>query len=447
MCDTVVVLGNSTKDGVTLFGKNSDREPNEAHQIVRIPAAQHKPGDSVKCTYLEIPQMERTYTVLLAKPFWIWGAEIGTNEHGLTIGNEAVFTKVPYEKGPALLGMDLLRLALERSKTAEEALGLMVSLLEEYGQGGNAGYLHKLFYHNSFLIVDPFDAWVLETAGRHWAAIKVKDVRSISNMISIGGHWDMASDDLVHYAVERGWCKSQADFDFSRCYSDFIYTRGSYAYSRHCRTSELLHAGKGNFTLRDVTRLLRDHGPDAGENFSPAGNIMGATVCMHAGWGPLRGSQSVGSMVSHLGPDIQTHFLTGTSAPCTSIFKPFWVDAELPDLGPAPGRDYESASLFWRHEALHRNTMRDYSTRTGLYKDERDRLENTFIEGAIGMQQATITEREGYSAACVDEARVAEINWLRKIQSNGVQNKNDIFYDNAWGKFNKLVNLTLEKNI
>ena len=33
MCDTVVALGHVTADGVTLFGKNSDREPNEAHQI------------------------------------------------------------------------------------------------------------------------------------------------------------------------------------------------------------------------------------------------------------------------------------------------------------------------------------------------------------------------------------------------------------------------------
>jgi len=441
MCDTVVILGNATRDGVTLFGKNSDREPNEAHEIIRIPATNHKPGDKVKCTYMEIPQVERTYTVLLAKPFWMWGAEMGTNEHGLTIGNEAVFTKVPYEKGPALLGMDLLRLALERSKTADEGLHLIVSLLEEYGQGGNGGYLQNLFYHNSFLIVDSTNAWVLETAGRQWAAVKVKDIRSISNMITIGDHWDMASDDLVHYAVEKGWCKSHADFDFSRCYSDFIYTRFSYAYSRQCRTSDLLLAKKGDFTLRDVTNLLRDHGPDAGEDFSPAGSIMGVTVCSHAGWGPFRTSQSVGSMVSHLAPDIQTHFLTGTSAPCTSTFKPFWVDAELPDLGPAPGKDYESASLFWRHEALHRNTMRDYAMRIGQYKNERDSLENTFIEGAFDLQNANLAVRQNYSATCVDKAKKAENEWLERVQSSVVHKKNDLLYASAWGKFNKLVKL------
>ena len=115
------------------------------------------PGSTVKCTYREIPQVEHTYEVLLAKPFWMWGAEMGANEHGVTIGNEAVFTKVPYDKEPGLIGMDFLRLALERSKTAREALTVITQLLEQYGQGGNCGFQHLLYYHNSFLIADPRD--------------------------------------------------------------------------------------------------------------------------------------------------------------------------------------------------------------------------------------------------------------------------------------------------
>ena len=43
--------------------------------------------------------------------------------------------------------------------------------------------------------------------------------------------------------------------------------------------------------------------------------IQVVTVCWHAGFGPIRSSQSVGAMVSHLAPDVQTHFVTGTSAP------------------------------------------------------------------------------------------------------------------------------------
>src|SRR5512136_1639842 len=257
MCDTVVALGHVTADGVTLFGKNSDREPNEAHQLLRVPAADHPAGSTVKCTYLEIPQIEHTYEVLLAKPFWIWGAEMGANEHGVAIGNEAVFTKLPYEKSPGLIGMDLLRLALERAKTARQAVDVITGLLAEYGQGGNCGLRHTTFYHNSFLIADPRSAWVLETAGPHWAAEQVKDIRSISNGITIGNEWDMASPDLVKVALDRGWCKGRDDFHFGRCYSDFVNTRYSRSRERQCRTTELLAAQRGRITVETVMQALR----------------------------------------------------------------------------------------------------------------------------------------------------------------------------------------------
>jgi len=57
-----------------------------------LPAAAHAPGDRVRCTYIEIDQAPHTFAVALAKPFWIGGAEMGVNQHGVTIGNEAVLT-------------------------------------------------------------------------------------------------------------------------------------------------------------------------------------------------------------------------------------------------------------------------------------------------------------------------------------------------------------------
>ena len=334
MCDTMVVLGSASAGGVTLFAKNSDRDPREAHELVRFPAAHHPPGATVRCTYIDVPQVEQTFEVLLCRPFWIWAAEMGANEHGVAIGNEAVFTRVPYEKSPALIGMDLLRLALERSRTAEEALSVITGLLAAHGQGGNCGYPGKLFYHNSFLIADPQDAWVLETAGRHWAAARVRDVGSISNCITIGERWDLASPDLVNYAVERRWCRGPEDFHFSRCYSDFLYTRFSDGRGRQCRTAALLEAKQGRLSAADLLGVLRDHGPGAGPAWTPARGLMGATVCDHAGFGPVRISQTTGSMVSHLAPDVQTHFVTGTAAPCTSVFKPVWLGARS---FPPPG--------------------------------------------------------------------------------------------------------------
>ena len=118
MCDTFVACSSATADGSVIFGKNSDREPNEVQLLEYHPAKRYSEGKTVQCTYKEIPQVKETRAVLLSRPFWMWGAEMGANEAGVVIGNEAVWTKMPLVKKGGLTGMDLLRLALERSSNA-----------------------------------------------------------------------------------------------------------------------------------------------------------------------------------------------------------------------------------------------------------------------------------------------------------------------------------------
>ncbi len=118
MCDTFVALPPATADGVVVFGKNSDRPYDEPQGVEVHPRRAHPPGTTVRCTYLEIPQTEVTAAVLLSRPGWMWGAEMGANEFGVVIGNEAVWTREPLGP-PALLGMDLVRLGLERGASAE----------------------------------------------------------------------------------------------------------------------------------------------------------------------------------------------------------------------------------------------------------------------------------------------------------------------------------------
>ena len=66
------------------------------------------------------------------------------------------------------------RLGLERSETAEQAVEVITDLLERCGQGGPCSDTVPDFtYHNSFLIADSKEAWVLETAGKVWAAEKI----------------------------------------------------------------------------------------------------------------------------------------------------------------------------------------------------------------------------------------------------------------------------------
>ncbi len=432
MCDTIVAVGRATADGVTLFGKNSDRNPREAHGLVRIPATQHAPGSTVKCTYITIPQVERTCEVLLSRPCWIWGAEMGVNEHGVAIGNEALFTKVPYEKEPGLIGMDLLRLALERSATARQAVDVITGLLAAHGQGGNCGYGGKMFYHNSFLIADPQEAWVVETAGRQWAAERVQDVRSISNRITIGDHWDLASADLVNYAVDRGWCRNRSDFHFGRCYSDRLYTGLSDAARRQCRTTALLEARRGRLTVADFMQILRDHGPHSGPDWTPATGLIGATVCAHAGFGPIRSWQTTGSLVSHLAADVQTHFVTATAAPCTGLFKPVWLGADLPAVGLEPTGTYDEACLFWRHEALHWETLRNYPAGLALYNEERASLEERFAQGALARRHQPLAERAAYSATCFAEADAAEASWRQRLAAARLPERRPFYHRWAW---------------
>ena len=72
MCDTLIATSPATMDNIAIFGKNSDRPPNEGQHLAYFPAAQYAKNSRVKCTYIEIPQVEKTHAILLSKPFWMW---------------------------------------------------------------------------------------------------------------------------------------------------------------------------------------------------------------------------------------------------------------------------------------------------------------------------------------------------------------------------------------
>ena len=186
MCDTLGVIFNNR----AVFAKNSDRSPNEP-QVLEFYPARDAQEPMLQTTYLAIDQVAHTNACLLSRPTWLWGAEMGVNEHGVCIGNEAVFTKGKYAK-TGLTGMDLLRLGLERGASAEEARDLIITLLERHGQGGNCGFDHEFFYDNSFLIMDRHSLFVLETAGRDWA-YKAYPRASISNRLTLGRDADAYS--------------------------------------------------------------------------------------------------------------------------------------------------------------------------------------------------------------------------------------------------------------
>ena len=428
MCDTFVALRNATTSGGVLFAKNSDRDPNEAHELMIVEGKTYPVGNNVRCTYIEIPQVKKTNTVLLAKPFWIWGAEMGANEHGVVIGNEAVFTKYTNNKEPGLIGMDFLRLALERTTTAFAALELITNLLEKYGQSGNCGFAHPFYYDNSYLIADRGEAWVLETAGKQWAAEKVKDIRSISNILSIEEQWDLASKDIIEEAVKNGWCKKRKEFNFRKSYSDFLFTTFGAGGSRQNCSSDFLDQKKGELGTMDMFNLLRTHKSEKGPRWTPGKAISGADICMHAGFGPIRVSQTTGSMVANLRDVGDLFWLTGTAAPCVSIFKPVWLESGLTLAEPSPEGKYNPDCLWWRGEELHRKVLENYSEWSGALTVDRDQMEADLLNNAESIVTASSKKKIELTDSAFKKADQKTSEWQRRIQDRGSKKVVPFYY-------------------
>jgi dipeptidase len=397
VCDTAVVL----KAGRVLFAKNSGRDANEAQFLDWQPRAHHESGARLRCTWIDIRQVRETHAVLLSRPFWMWGAEIGANQHGVVIGNEAVFTKEPYaDKG--LTGMDLLRLALERSATAEEAVETITRLLEIHGQGGGCGHEDRLFtYHNSYIVADPGGAFVLETAGRRWAAETVVGARTISNALNIE--------------------------PFASRYGSWLKTKVAAAHHRQACTERRARKAE---SLADMMAILRDHG--AGGDSPRYSWINGGLglPCVHAG-GILANSQTTASWVAELSALGVQHWVTGTAAPCTGLFKPVRVEEPL-DLGPAPSDQADDAGLWWRHELLHRRVVADPARLLPLYREERDAVE-----------KAWLANPPDPASAFAEADRLLE-DWEHRVARKAGADTRPRFARRYWRKRNERASLLLD---
>lgn len=429
MCDTMVALPQASANGAVLFAKNSDREANEAQYICPVAAADHETGAELACTYISIPQARRTHAVLLSRPYWMWGAEMGANEHGVIIGNEAVHAKIPPQSEPALVGMDLLRLGLERGASAEEALEVITSLLERHGQGGNCAHTGRFEYHNSFIIADRQGAaYVLETVGREWAAQRVSEAdsyrRAISNAYTIGTRIDRASSDLASQAVEKGLADPSDAFDFETAYANRGRSRLSSGHQRWCRASELLSGDR--LAPAAMMANLRDRGPRAAHrpDWRPDG-ILAGSICAHATYGPVRRfGQTTQSWVAEYRDGRSVHWVTASAAPDTGIFRPVFfgpgmANKALPDFGPVPGGTFDTRTRWWRHERLHRAVLRNYPERHAAYAPLRDRLEARFLSDvdALIARDPSPEEAAALARRLWAEADRAEARWLDLVRS------------------------------
>lgn len=320
MCDTVCTRFPDR----TLFAKNSDRPVHEVQLIESF--ARRAGAPSLRTQYLTIDGAPAAATVG-SRPAWLWGFEHGVNEHRVAIGNERVYTIDDAAAAPpALIGMDLVRLGLERASTADAAVDTITGLLEQHGQGGIADATAGEAYHSSFLVADPRAAWVVETSGRTWVAQPVDVGAAISNRISLGTGWTRASADVAPGSDFDRW----RDPDAWAAIGDV----------RLACTVPLVTGADRARDPRDLAALLRHHGtrpwgrPGAGDATEPVPpehlgpNAEGLSVCMH-----VRGYQATAAaMICDLpvADDEPLRAWVAPGSPCVSVFVPVFPDVGVP---------------------------------------------------------------------------------------------------------------------
>jgi len=440
-CDTFAVQAEHSAMGGTLLAKNSDRPARECQPLHHLGA--RRGDEKIRLAYVEIADVPETIPHLGSSPYWCWGHELGLNAHGVGIGNEAIFTRGLAENAlrhrhgehvePGILGMELVRLGLERGDSAAATLEVMTVLVERHGQWGagtRGDDRAAAAYDNSYLVADASEIWVLETTGRQWAAKKVEQPTwSLSNEPTLRDDWTLCAADLADTAVRNGWWSPGPRLDFAAAVTDpDVPLQVSHMRLQRSRTLLAECLGQGKVGFDQARMILSDHFEDSflqGPTFNPARPDF-LTLCMHespAGftWGNTAASSI---MVS---PRLGTPLMWWAPAtPCTSVYVPVTVqDAGVPETlsragsahatGPSP-EDAEQdgpadASYWWRFQRLLETVNGDelgsaYQERQPLVRSVLDRLQADFVRDADALldSDATAADWADLTAACVEGA-------------------------------------------
>jgi secernin len=424
VCDSFVALPTATTTGTTLAAKNADCEINEAQAVLHLPRRRYPEGATVRATHIVIPQARETHEVILDKSFWTWGGEIGLNEHGLAVGNEAIFSTAA-ESQDGLITGDLLRLMLERAKTCDEAVEMLTQALEAFGQGGNCELRGNAHFDSSYLVSDLSSAVVIETAGRHWVVRSVRGVGAISNAMTIGGDWERSSSGLPGSGT-------LGRVDFQARFEDRAKVAAAGSRQRHGVAQSWLEHHRGRIDLRCMADLLRQHG----DGYDPAEGEVCTNICMHAGPYRSRFWQACGAMIMDAGAKGSMAWVTATSGTCVSIFKPVYFGATMPDTGPAPREIFTEGSLWWRHELLHRRAMADFHTLGQEIRADFERLEDGFFAEGRSLIAASARQKTEFMDQCWRRAAEATDRWIGLLErrSTGYRHRG---YAALWDRFDR----------
>ncbi len=398
-CDMVVALDRSTAPRRTLFGQNTGRPAQERQRIQRTAARTFTLGERVFTGLIELSQSRSTYTVLANQATGMWGYHHGVNEMHVAVGCTHLHTRLG-NGAAGLRATDLVRLALERSSCARQAVDLITDLLARHGQAAGNGAPGT---NGAFLIADGREAFALETSGRYWVLQEVREVRAMSDCCTIHQDWNRIAPGLAGQAIERQWWPEDGTkLDFAGAFT----TPGADVAApmrRWARASYLLQEQNGHIDLPFLRRLLGDHyeTADLAGRPKPTDTIP---ICQHGS--PATGTRTAASMVAELyaAADAPALAWCGFGPPCLAVFFPVFLAGALPEPFGDGSLDLLAGSLWPRPETapgLEDKTLADAASRLsddGLTatREQLQRLQEQLDQQAVDFQnEASELRRQG----------------------------------------------------
>lgn len=265
-CTTFMAHGKALGAGKgTIITKNRDLGSQTLSEIGYHEAAAHPKGALYKAAYIDIPNVEKTNKFIGSRSAGRWGYGMGVNEYQVIVADNDAPSRDMLGFKKSLHDNDLVRIVLERAKTAREGVDVIAAIVPKFGQAWN-GII--------FEIGDPNELWVVAVTGPRWVAKKYTDtVTARSNQYQIGDDYDLAAPDLVSFAIEQGWVPAGTErINFTKVYStDQLYPENNELEKRknveklyntevrYQRAMELLKAKEGALTPKDFMTFARDH--------------------------------------------------------------------------------------------------------------------------------------------------------------------------------------------
>lgn len=447
-CTSFLVGRNASADGSAFITYNQD-DYGMYGRLHYLPAADHAPGAMRRIIngdtnhfMGEIPEARHTYAVMGYM-----------NEHQLAITESTFGGRPELADSTGILDyVSLMTIALQRAKTAREAIGVMTSLVDKYGYASEG---------ESFSIADKKEVWILEMIGKGpsekgcvWVAVRIPDdcISCHANQSRIH-RFDLKdkanvlyAKDVISFARKRGYFKGRdADFSFADAYApadfsairycearvwsffnrfvDGMDTYLNYVDGRHIGQAApmpLYFKPKHKLAITDVMDAMRDHfegtpfdvTKDVGAGpytapYRPTPLAWEYKGKKYFNERPISTQQTAGSYVIQIRPSLPDEVggivWYGNDDPNMAAYTPVYCSAlgapSCYDTKDADAVTFSWQSAFWMENWVANMTYPRYSQLFPSVKDARDGLEQTYLK-----RQADV-ERQAQNLLSQDRSR------------------------------------------